>query len=269
MITTYHAAPDIDVLTTAFPVPGFGLIPVNAFVIHGSEPILVDTGPVVESDDFMTVLRSVIDPADLRWIWLTHTDFDHIGSLHRLLEENQDLRVITTFVGVGIMSLSAPLPMDRINLVNPGTQVTLGDHMLSALRPPAFDNPVTTGFYDTTSKTLFSADCFGALLSDVPERADDLSEEALHQGQVFWATVDSPWLHRVDRAALADDLDALKALRPELVLSSHLPAAPGSMFDRLAASLLAAPDATPFVGPDQAALEGMLAEMLQGGAPPA
>ena len=31
MITTYRAAPDIDVLTTAFPVPGFGLIPVNAF----------------------------------------------------------------------------------------------------------------------------------------------------------------------------------------------------------------------------------------------
>jgi flavorubredoxin len=268
MITTYRAAPGIDVLTTAFPVPGFGLIPVNAFVLQGSEPILVDTGPVVESDDFMTALRAVIDPADIRWIWLTHTDFDHIGSLHRLLEENPDVRVITTFVGVGIMSLAAPLPMDRINLVNPGTQVTLGDHTLTALRPPAFDNPATTGFYDTTSRTLFSAACFGALLSEVPERADELSEDALHQGQVFWATVDSPWLHRVDRAVLAGDLDALQALEPELVLSSHLPAAPGSMFDRLTASLLAAPDATPFVGPDQAALEAMLAE-LQSGAPPA
>ena len=224
---------------------------------------------MIESDDFMTALRSVIDPADIRWIWLTHTDFDHIGSLHRILEGNPDVRVITTFLGVGIMSLSAPLPMDRINLVNPGTQVTLGDHTLNALRPPAFDNPVTTGFYDTTSKTLFSADCFGALLSEVPERADELSEDALRQGQVFWATVDSPWLHRVDRAVLAGELDALTALQPELVLSSHLPAAPGSMFDRLTASLLAAPDATPFVGPDQAALEAMLAEMLQGDAPPA
>jgi flavorubredoxin len=268
MISTYKASADVDVITTAFPVPGFGLIPVNAFVLRGAEPILVDTGPVIESDDFMTVLRSVIDPADIKWIWLTHTDFDHIGSLHRLLEENQDLKVITTFLGVGIMSLSAPLPMDRIHLVNPGQQVTLGGRTLTALRPPAFDNPVTTGFYDATSKTLFSADCFGALLEDVPERADELSEEALHQGQVFWATVDSPWLHRVDRAVLARDLDALRALEPDLVLSSHLPAAPGSMFDRLAASLQAAPDATPFVGPDQAALEAMLAEMMQGDSPP-
>ena len=88
MITTYKAAPDIDVLTSSFPVPGFGLIPINAFVLHAAEPVLIDTGAVVESEDFMTALRSVIDPADLRWIWLTHTDFDHIGSLHRLLAEN-------------------------------------------------------------------------------------------------------------------------------------------------------------------------------------
>jgi flavorubredoxin len=267
MTTTYTAAPGIDVLTSAFPVPGFGLIPVNAFVLDGAEPILVDTGPVIESEEFMAALRSVIDPGDIRWIWLTHTDFDHIGSLHRLLEENDRLKVITTFVGVGIMSLAAPLPMDRIHLVNPGQEITIGDRTLRALRPPAFDNPVTTGFFETSSKTLFSADCFGALLAEVPERADELSEEALHQGQVFWGTVDSPWLHRTDAAMLTKEVDTLRALEPDLVLSSHLPAAPGSMFDRLTANLEAVPAATPFVGPDQSALEAMLAEMMQG-APP-
>ena len=56
MITTYKAAPDIDVLTSSFPVPGFGLIPINAFVLHAAEPVLVDTGTVVESDDFMDAL---------------------------------------------------------------------------------------------------------------------------------------------------------------------------------------------------------------------
>ena len=42
MITTYKAAPDIDVLTSNFPVPGFGLIPINAFVLHAGEPVLVE-----------------------------------------------------------------------------------------------------------------------------------------------------------------------------------------------------------------------------------
>jgi len=69
------------VITSNFPIPGFGVVPINAFVLHGSEPVLVDTGAAVERDEIMTALQSVIDPLDLRWIWLTHPDFDHIGSL--------------------------------------------------------------------------------------------------------------------------------------------------------------------------------------------
>ena len=264
MISSYHAAQDIDVLTTNVPIPGLGLIPVNAFVIKGSEPILVDTGTVVESEDFMTALRSVIDPADLKWIWLTHTDFDHIGSLHQLLAENPRLRVITTFLGVGIMGLSAPLPMDRVQLVNPGENITVGDRTLTAVKPPVFDNPCTTGFHDNTSGVLFSSDCFGALLSAVPENAAEISEDDLREGQVFWATVDSPWLHTVDREAFTKKLDGIRKMEPKMILSSHLPAATGDMTERLLSSLAAAPTAQPFVGPDQAGLEQMLKEMTAG-----
>jgi flavorubredoxin len=68
MITTYKAAPDIDVLTTNFPIPGLGQLAINSFVLHGDVPVLVDTGPVVERESFMTALKSIIDPADLPWI---------------------------------------------------------------------------------------------------------------------------------------------------------------------------------------------------------
>jgi hypothetical protein len=266
MITTFGAAPDIDVLTTNFPVPGLGLVPINAFVLHGTEPVLVDTGTMVQREEFMAALRSVIDPSELRWIWLTHTDFDHIGSLHQLLDENPRLTVITTFLAVGIMGLTAPLPMERVHLLNPGQTITVGDRSLTAVKPPVFDNPVTTGFYDDRSGALFSADCFGALLADVPQRAEDLSEEALLEGQVFWAMADSPWLCKVDRGLFARDLDAVRAFEPSAVLSSHLPAASGSSLERMLANLETAPASSPFVGPDQAALEQMLASM---GAPSA
>jgi flavorubredoxin len=265
MFTTGSAAPGIDVLTCPFPVPGLGFVPINAFVLHGSEPILVDTGPGVETDEFMDALGSLVDPADLRWIWLTHTDFDHIGSLHRLLSANPQLRVVTSFLGVGIMSLSAPLPMDRVHLVNPGQTITLGDRTLTALRPPAFDNPVTTGFRDHDTGVLFSADCFGAMLQAVPETADELSADELRQGQVFWATVDAPWLHKVDHGKLGAELDAIRRMQPAMILSSHLPPASAAMTGQLLASLEAAPSATPFVGPDQAALVQMLAQMGSGG----
>jgi hypothetical protein len=178
-----------------------------------------------------------------------------------LLAENPQLRVITTFLGMGIMSLSAPLPLDRVRLVNPGQTITVGSRTLTAVKPPAFDNPCTTGFYDEKSGVFFSSDCFGALLQAVPQNAADLSDTDLLNGQVFWATVDSPWLHTVDRDAFARQLDGIRKMAPKMVFSSHLPAAPGHMTERLLASLAAAPTAQPFVGPDQAGLEQMLRGM--------
>jgi flavorubredoxin len=265
MVTSYRAAPDIEVLTSNFPIPGFGFVPINAFVIRGPEPILVDTGSVVDGPEFLAALRKVIDPAEIRWLWLTHTDFDHIGSLNRLLEENPRIRVITTFLGVGILSLTvAPLPMDRVNFLNPGEKITLGGRTLTAFKPPAFDNPSTTGFHDEKSGILFSSDCFGALLQAVPQSAADLSEQEMRDAQVAWATIDAPWLHKVDRGAFARELDAIRRMAPKMILSSHLPPAPANLTERMLGSLAAAPEAQPFVGLDQAALEQMLKQMTEG-----
>lgn len=261
MIATYEAAPGIDVIRSAAPIPGFGTLAINAFVLHGGEPLLVDTGVLREADEFMAALRSVIDPADLRWIWLSHTDYDHIGSLHALLDENPRLRVITTFFGCGIMGLSTtPLPMNRVHFANPGETISIGQRTLTAIKPPVYDNAVTTGFYDAESGALFSADCFGALLPELPESAAELGDAELRNGQTTWVTIDSPWIHKVDRATFRIELDRLSAFAPKIILSGHLAPAPGAMLDRLLDTLAAAPDAQPLLGPDQLALEQMLAQ---------
>jgi hypothetical protein len=268
VITTYRAASDIDVISSTASIPVLGNLAINAFVMHGDEPLLVDTGAVREADEFMAALHTLIDPADLRWIYLSHTDYDHIGSLHRLLDANSNLRVITTFLGVGIMGLSAtPLPMDRVYLLNAGQRLTIGHRTLTAIKPPVYDNSVTTGFYDDASRALFSADCFGALLSDVPQNADDIPEAELRAGQTTWVTVDSPWIHKIDRATFGRELADLRALEPSIVLSGHLPVAPGAMIGRLLDTLATAPDAAPFAGPDQVGLEQMLRADMAGTTP--
>jgi flavorubredoxin len=76
----YQAMQDVEVLPSYFPIPGMGSLPVNAFVIKSREPILVDTGMGIESEVFMKVLESIIDPQYLRWVWLTHDDAPSEGS---------------------------------------------------------------------------------------------------------------------------------------------------------------------------------------------
>ncbi len=260
MTTCFSAAPGIDVITTTADIPVLGSLAINAFVLHGIEPILVDTGTVAGRHDFMTALETVIDPRDLRWIWLTHTDFDHIGSLAHLLELQPDLRVLTSFLGLGIMGLSSdPLAMDRVHLINPGQTVTIGDRRLTAVRPPVFDNPITAGFLDDRTGVLFSSDCFGALLPEMPDNAGDLEPATLESGMIRWATIDSSWVHDVDRTVFARTLDDFRSIQPSTVCSSHLPPAPGDLIGRLTGALAQVPDAPRFEAPDQAELQVMLA----------
>ncbi|MEE4024657.1 MBL fold metallo-hydrolase [Gordonia sp. PKS22-38] len=253
---------DVSVLADQTEIPGLGHLPINAFVLHADQPVVVDTGLSLPDRDFLGTLSSVLDPADVRWIWLTHPDRDHTGGLYDLLDAAPQAKVITTFLGVGILSTERPLPMDRVHLLNPGQSLDVGDRTLRAFRPPLFDSPSTTGFLDSRTGACFSSDCFGAVMETADDAAvPDLAaapQSDIRDRQLLWAGVDSPWVHNVDPNRFADMVSELRAVDPSWILSSHLPPsqATGMLFD----NVLGAPESEPFVGADQAALEAMLAE---------
>ena len=253
----YPAGPDIDVLPSFFPIPGLGIVPVNAFVLKAQEPVLVDAGLWALSDEFMDRLSSVIDFGDLRWLWLSHIDHDHIGSLHRIIEAAPRMKVVTTFLGLGKMSLFRPLPMDRVHLLNPGQILDVGDRKLISVRPPTYDAPETTGFYDQKSSALFSADCFGALMSEPAGSTAQIGTDKLRDGMISWTKMDSPWLHAIDRDEFMKTVNYFLGLSPRIVLSSHLPAA-HDMTDELLQYIAMVPDEEPFAGPDRNALAAMV-----------
>ena len=41
MHTPYQAAQAVEVLPSEFPIPGMGVVPVNAFVIKAKEPVMI------------------------------------------------------------------------------------------------------------------------------------------------------------------------------------------------------------------------------------
>lgn len=243
-------------LPAFMPIPGLGSLAVNAFLIDSAQPLLVDTGLAVLEDDFMRQLSSLIDPAALRWIWITHSDADHVGNLASLLRVAPEARVVTTFLGMGKMQMQG-LPVDRVYLLNPGQALNIGDRELRALTPPVYDAPETTGLFDTRSRYLFSSDCFGALLPEPATHAADVDHTRLREGLVAWAGIDAPWIRQVGRGGLHRALQELGKLKPELLLSSHLPPAQG-MTEQLCEWLEQATEAEPLSAPDQAAFEALL-----------
>ncbi len=252
----------VTMFSSFVPMPGFGMVPVNAYLLRAEQPALIDTGMRAESSEFLDMLRSIIDPADLQWLFLTHPHPDHTGSLGALMAEVPHLRLVTTFMAYGLLSLTEDIPLDRIYLLNAGETLDLGDRSIAAVSPPTYDDPSTTAFLDTKSRVLFSSDSFGALLQAPAEYAEDIDREELLRGQQLWTSIDSPWLHNVDRQKFGSELKRIESLEPSWIMSSHLPPA-STMTGAFLESLATVPDAEPFVGPNQAALEGMLAQLGQ------
>jgi len=262
---TFRLDHDVTVLHDSAPIPGLGVLPINAFLLRSQQPVLVDTGMPASREALLSGLARLIDPADLRWLWLTHPDRDHTGALAEVLAMAPQARLVTTFLGAGLLSLEYDVAPERMYLLNPGQSLDVGDRLLTAFRPPVYDSPATTGFVDRSTGAVFSSDCFGAPVP-TPGLAAATDVAAIPQadlvaGQRLWATVDSPWVHGVDRALFARSMEPLRRLGSDLVLSTHLPPATGRMGDFLD-RLQTVPDAPPYVGPDQAAIEAMFASMV-------
>ncbi|MEU7599783.1 MBL fold metallo-hydrolase, partial [Streptomyces sp. NPDC041003] len=115
----------------------------------------------------------------------------------------------------------------------------------------------------------FTSDCFGAPMpsADVALSTDvgALPAEDLRASQRLWASVDSPWVHVVDPDRFLSTVEPLRAMDPQTILCTHLPPAVGQT-TQFIDTLAALPGLDPFSGPDQAALEQMLANFEPGGA---
>jgi flavorubredoxin len=205
----------------------------------------------------MEALHSVIDPRDLKWVWLTHDDADHTGNLQKVLEAAPNARLAAYSLAVLRMSTAWPVPMDRVYWLNPGDSINAGDRNLTAIRPPLFDNPTTIGLYDDKAEAFFSADCFGAIIPSPARSSADISESDLAQGMAGWASLDNPWVHMVRPGEFSQTLDRIRRINPKMIFSAHLPPAAGKT-EQFLELLATIPSSTPSIAPNQAALEQIL-----------
>ena len=105
MLPTYLAKDDTYVLPSFLPVPdvpapSFGKLMVNSYLIKAKEPILIDAGMPIVKEDFLKVLWSLVDPEDLKWIFLSHDDGDHTGAMMEMIQAASQARLVTQFVGL-------------------------------------------------------------------------------------------------------------------------------------------------------------------------
>lgn len=171
-----QVASETFLIRSAQPALGAPLsVSLNSLVIRGEEPVLVDTGTLANREHWLEDVFSLVDPLDVRWVFLSHEDPDHIGNLGPVLDACSNATLLTTWAATERLSCEIGLPPDRIRWVHDGDSFIAGDRSFYAVRPPVYDGPATRGLFDPTTGVYWASDAFGTPMSAEPaERFSDM-----------------------------------------------------------------------------------------------
>jgi len=268
MLPTYLAKDDTYVLpsflpVTDVPVPGFGKLMVNSYLIKAKEPILIDAGMPIVKEDFLKALWFLVDPEDLKWIFLSHDDGDHTGAMMKIIQAAPQDRLVTQFVRLARLETAYQIPIGRLisgtpatlSLTETGSSLS-GDHRSSIptpLQPTSTQRPMR-----------FCADSFGAIISDVAELATDIPDSAFYEDFSIFNRRNHPWFALVDQSKFEATVESIRRLEPDIIAGCHAPLAKGPGVEAHLQAMANLPAQGPLDLPDQAALDGTLAA-IQGG----
>lgn len=255
-------APDTWLIPNLAPA-GDGLyLPVNSMVIRGRQPVIIDTGAPVHRTLWLEKVFSVVEPEDVRWIFLSHDDGDHTGALLDVLERCRNATLVTNFFSVERLALEKPaLPLERMRWIEPGGSFDAGDRMLQLFRPPIFDGPTSRGLFDPKTAAMWIVDSFACFTPGSLD-ADDLPQDLLAQVMPAMNSAVSPWHAWLDRAAYARHVDAVESFGARTVASAHGPVLRASRLDDAFDRLRGLAGAPIIPTPGQELLDTLIASTL-------
>lgn len=253
-------APDTFVIQAT---QGEGQAPVavhlNTMVIRGPEPILVDTGVPSLRDRYLDDMWSIVDPDDVRWVFLSHDDVDHYGNLEAVMEACPNATLLTSwFLWERLGNLPTIAP-HRMRWLEPNDTFEANGRTYATIRPPVYDSPTTRGLFDTVTGVYWASDCFATSVPHALADVADLPEPEWIEGCYAHGQQISPWLQIVDTAKYHDSVQRLFDAEITTIASCHSPTITGANVARAERMLHDLIDVPPMQAPGQELLDEIVA----------
>ena len=238
------------------------LIYINSLVILGKEPIIVDTGTRSNRSQWLKDVFSLVEPKDVKWVFLSHDDPDHTGNLNQVMEMCPNATLVTNMFSVERMSTDRSLSLNRMRWINDGESFDAGDRTFGAVRPPLYDNPNTRGLFDSKTGVYWSSDAFGTAVESPVDSVAELDIEFFRAGSIELSSYIAPWHAITDQAKFSATVNRVASLPITQIVSGHGPVIRGEFIEESFRLMHSMPTAEPVSLPGQAELEEMVAGML-------
>lgn len=238
----------------------------NSMVIRGADPVIIDTGTVANRAQWLEDVFGLVDPEDVRYVFISHDDVDHTGNLAQVMQLCANATLLASWALVERFSNAFAFPLDRCRWVDDGSGLDLADRRLQFVRPPLWDSPTTRGVFDPSTQVYWAVDAFAAPCSmAVEESVDQLDPEAWRAGMATFAHhAVAPWLSLVDTGRYRSSVEAVRALGATTIASAHSPLIPSIMVEPAFDLLADLPNVSVPAAPDQSVLEVIVAGTAHG-----
>jgi flavorubredoxin len=232
----------------------------NSMVILGKEPVIVDTGTPANRKQWMSDVFSLVDPQDVRWVFLSHDDVDHTGNLDEVMSACPNATLVCNWAMVERHTNCFDFPLERCRWIMHEESFDVGDRTLHAVRPPVFDSPTTRGLYDPKTGVYWAVDTFATPLPDPKMAVGDLDPEFWQFGMTLFAFgAVSPWLAMLDHDKYGRYVDTSQNLDITTLAACHTPVIEGDLITKAFEMVRQFPSIDPPPLPDQSILDQIIA----------
>ena len=154
----------------------------NSYLIMADDVTLIDTVKAPFKDEMLSRIRSVIDPAKIKYIVSNHSEMDHSGCLPEMVELIKPEKVICSKMGHKALLQHFHHEEWPYHIVNPGEELSLGTRTLSFLETRMLHWPDSMFTYVKGDEILFSSDGF---YFDKNGKLDLLSEQSIYAATIY------------------------------------------------------------------------------------
>ncbi len=137
----------------------------NSYIINADKKVIIEAAKEKFWETYKDKILRTVNPEEIDYIILNHTEPDHSGSLKNLLELAKNATVVGS--GNAIRYLKDIMNMDfRHLIVRDCDTLDLGNKTLKFISAPNLHWPDSMFTYLVEDKILFTCDCFGEHFCD-------------------------------------------------------------------------------------------------------
>ncbi|MDZ4158245.1 MAG: FprA family A-type flavoprotein, partial [Anaerolineaceae bacterium] len=187
----------------------------NAYLVQGSQKTALIDG--VDPTKTHRLLDRLADVPRIDYVIANHAEQDHSGAIPRVLEKYPSAKVMASTKCKSMLIDLLHLPEERVQPVEDGEILSLGDRTLEFIYTPWVHWPETMSTYLREEKILFSCDFFGSHLATSDAMARD--QAVVYQAaKRYYAEIMMPFRQPIEK-----NLDRLAPYELSMIAPSHGP----------------------------------------------